>query len=109
MLAKSDDAARGGFGETFAEAYVLCLRAIPEARRLDDVEDIRAIAIRLTGYARRAKNPEAQQQSEEIRTLAEQRIRQLLAVAETATKAAGLLPAAATCAAARAAWRERRS
>ena len=92
MLAKSDDAARGGFGETFAEAYVLCLRAIPEARRLDDVEDIRAIAIRLTGYARRAKNPEAQQQSEEIRTLAEQRIRQLLAEAGMATKAAMLAP-----------------
>ena len=28
---------RGGFGETFAEAYVLCLRAVPEARRLEDV------------------------------------------------------------------------
>jgi hypothetical protein len=92
MLAESDDAARGGFGETFAEAYVSCLRAIPEARRLDDVEDIRAIAIRLAGYARQAKNAEAEQQSEGIRTLAEQRIRQLLAEAQTATKAAILAP-----------------
>ena len=50
---------RGGFGETFAEACVSCLQAIPEARRIDDVEDIRAIAIRLAGYARRAKNSEA--------------------------------------------------
>jgi hypothetical protein len=88
MLAESEDAARGGFGETFAEAYVLCLRAIPEARRIDDVEDIRETANRLAGYARRAKNSEAEQQSEEIRTLAEQRIRQLMAEAETATKAA---------------------
>ena len=86
MLAESDDAARGGFGETFAEAYVLCLQAIPEARRLEDVEDIRAIAIRLVGYARRAQNFEAEQQSNEICTLADQRIRQLRADAETATK-----------------------
>ena len=92
MLAESEDAARGGFGETFAEAYVSCLRAIPEARRIDDVEDIRETANRLAGYARRAKNSEAEQQSEEIRTLAEQRIRQLLAEAETATKAARLAP-----------------
>jgi hypothetical protein len=92
MLAESDDAARGGFGETFAEAYILCLRAIPEARWLDDVEDIRAIAIRLAGYARQAKNAGAEEQSEEIRTLAEQRIRKLLAEAGTATKAAMLAP-----------------
>ena len=58
MLAKNDDAARGGFGETFAEAHVLCLRAIPEARRLEDVEGIRAIVIRLARYARRAMNPD---------------------------------------------------
>jgi hypothetical protein len=92
MLAESDDAARGGFGETFAEAYVLCLRAIPEARRLEDVEDIRAIAIRLAGYARRAKNPDAERQCDEIRALVEQRIRQLLAEAETATTEAILAP-----------------
>ena len=110
MLANSDEAARGGFGETFAEAYVSCLRAIPEARRLEDVQDIRETAIRLAGYARQAKNSEVEQQSEEIRTLAEQRIRQLMAEAETATKDAmrAQVPLA-TCAAARAAWRERRS
>jgi hypothetical protein len=83
MLAESDDAARGGFGETFAEAYVLCLRVIPEARRLEDVEDIRAIVIRLAGYARRAKNPEAERQCDEIRALVEQRTRQLLGQPET--------------------------
>ena len=110
MLAKSDDAARGGFGETFAEAYVLCLQAIPEARRLDDVEDIRAIAIRLAGYARRANNPEAERQCDEIRALVEQRTRQLLGQPETLIRT-GWVPrrSLATCAAARAAWRERRS
>jgi hypothetical protein len=85
MLTKSDDVARGGFGETFADAYVLCLRAIPEARWIDDVEDIRAIVIRLAGYARRAKNPEAERQCDEIRALVEQRTRQLLGQPEPPT------------------------
>jgi hypothetical protein len=65
-------------------------------------------AIRLAGYARWAKNSEVEQQSEEIRTLAERRIRQLLADAETATKAAMLAPDRGDLRA-RAAWRERRS
>ena len=42
----------------------------------------------MAGYARRAKNAEVEQQSEEICTLADKRIRQMLAEAETATKAA---------------------
>ena len=95
MLAKSGDAARDGFGETFAKAFVLCLQAIPEARRLDEVEDIRAIAMRLVGYARRAKNPEAERQSDEIRTLAEQRTRQLLGQPETLSADAVRAPALA--------------
>ena len=95
MLANSDEAARGGFGETFAEAYVLCLQAIPEARRLEDVEDIRAIVIRLAGYARRAKNPEAERQCEEIRALVEQRTRQLLGQPEALITDAMRAPALA--------------
>jgi hypothetical protein len=95
MLAKNDDAARGGFGETFAEAHVLCLRAIPEARRLEDVEGIRAIVIRLARYARRAMNPEAERQCDEIRTLVEQRTRQLLGQPESLSTDAMRAPALA--------------
>jgi hypothetical protein len=94
MLAESEDAARGGFGETFAEAYVLCLRAIPEARRLEDVEEC-AIAIRLAGYARQAKNAEAERQCDEILALVKQRNRQLLGQPETLMTDAMRAPALA--------------
>jgi hypothetical protein len=76
MVAKTDDATSGGFGQAFADAYALCLRAIPEAR-FEDLEDIREIATRLAGHARLAKNSEAELQSEEIRALAERRIEEL--------------------------------
>ena len=51
--------------------------------------------MRLVGYARRAKNPEAERQSDEIRTLAEQRTRQLLGQPETLSADAVRAPALA--------------
>jgi hypothetical protein len=49
------------------------LAAIPEARRLDDLKEMRDCAVRLAGYARLAENREAERQCEEIRLLAERR------------------------------------
>jgi hypothetical protein len=75
MVAASENAGRGVFGQAFASACALCLQVIPEARRLEDLEDMREKATSLAWCARRAGNAEAQRQSEEIRELAERRIR----------------------------------
>jgi hypothetical protein len=85
---------RDGFDEAaFAELYGLCLQAMSKARRLGDFENICEKAILLAAHARQAGNIEAERQSEEIRALADRRIRQLLGEAETATGPIMLAPA----------------
>jgi hypothetical protein len=59
----------------------MCLWASLKARRLGDLEDIREAASRLTEYARRKENLEAEQKSQKIRTWAEYRIAAMLAQA----------------------------
>jgi hypothetical protein len=79
---------RDGFDEAlFAQVYGVCLRAALKARRLGDFEDIHEAASRLTEYARRKENPEAEQKSQKIRAWAEYRITAMLAQAREGGRA----------------------
>jgi hypothetical protein len=59
-------------------------RAIAEARKIDEVKDIRDKALAIQMYARQAQNTEAEEQAREIRLRAERKCGQMTALLDTA-------------------------
>ena len=69
--------------------YDAACQAISEAKRLDEVIDIRDKAEAMRAYARQAKNKELEVDAAEIRIRAERRLGQILAVTEKNKGTAG--------------------